>query len=166
MVKRKTNQQKKPFYISESESVNATWSQKFTDQLAKDYKRFNIPEALQAKVVANNLAIQSVNQYEVMLLEWLELWRKVKNGIYDGNATNSSPQSFSDRPGFLDLPAPVGAYVLAPHIQAANIILADPIVTEADLISFGLVKAAGKPKPPSSKQRDKAELYNYPLISV
>jgi hypothetical protein len=166
MVKRKINQQKKPFYISDSETVNAIWAQNFTDQLGRQYQRFNVSEDLKKKVEANNAVIQSVNQYDALLFDWQGLWRSVKNGLYNGSPSNGNPINFPQQPVFPDLPTAVGAYVLAPHIQVANIILADPTVTDADIKLFGLVKAEGKPKPPSTKQRDKAELYNYPVMNI
>ena len=167
MNNRTVNQQIRPFYLSASEEVNAEWSGNFATNLASVAARLGVPEALVTKVISQDKALQSVMDYNRSIEAWLSKWRTAKRALLDGRPAN--PEAFIQyppTPKIPELPSDATAYVFAPHIQAANIILANPATTDADRQLLRLVKADGLPMPPEAANRVKADGFNYPLLKV
>lgn len=167
MTIRIENQQIKPFFISDSETVNADWSDNFAQNIGTVAERLGVPETLVAKIDDNNKGLQKTMLFNRDIEEWLNKWRIAKRALFTGRPLNPEiPVPFPATPTFPTLPSATYAYVLAPHIQAANIVLANPLTTEADRQLLRLVHAEGKPTPPEAANRVKADEYNYPLLKV
>lgn len=167
MTLRIENQQIKPFYISSSEEVNAEWSANFAINIGAVSVRLGVPTELVTRIVDNDKGLQRTMQFNRAIEAWLAQWRTAKRMLFTGRPTNPEiPVPFPATPAFLTLPDDTYAYVLAPHIQAANIVLANPACTEADRQLLRLVKADGLPTPPEATSRVKADEYNYPLMKV
>lgn len=161
------NQQVRPFYISASEEVNAGWSDNFAQHIGSMAARLGIPEELVTKIDDNNKGLQKTMLFNRDIEEWLAQWRIAKRALFTGRPQNpDQPVPFPATPTFPTLPSATYAYVLAPHIQAANIVLANPLTTEADRQLLRLVRADGLPTPPEAANRVKADEYNYPLLKV
>ncbi len=157
----------RPFYISDSEEVNALWSQNLATNLPTVAVRLGVPAALVTKVTDNNAALQATKNTMSALQKWLDQWRTTKRNLYNGYPDDPTlPVPFPGAVTLPTLPDPAPAYVLAPHIQAVNIILANPDTTDADRELLQLVRAEGLPTPPEAANRVKADEYNYPLIKV
>jgi hypothetical protein len=165
-MRRIENQPKRPFYISKSDVVNIEWAQNFAQNLPNVTGQYNLPAALEDKVIANALMLSRLLQFETIISDWLKEWRVCKASLFNGFPLNNDPVPVPNTPVFPDKPVPVAAYVLAPFIQAANIILANPAVTEADKNLLGLVKAEGKPVTPETQRREAAESFNYPVMKA
>lgn len=157
----------RPVYISDSEVVAAAWSNNLAANLPSVAVRLGVPAALVTKVTDNNAALQATMKSIADLEKWLGGFRTTKNGLFNGYPANPTlPVPFPGTITMPTLPDPGTAYVFAPHIQAVNIILANPDTTNADKELLELQPAEGLPTPPEAANRVKADNYNYPMIKA
>lgn len=155
-----------PFYLSGSEEVNIDWCNNFHFYMPTLGVKYGVPEELRTRILTCNKVLVSINDYETILMTWLAEWRDTKNMLMYEASSPSPIDLPAIREDFPALPPPVVANIFTPYIQAANIILANPDLTEADRNTLRLVKAQGKPVPPGHKKRETAEQFNYPLLKA
>jgi hypothetical protein len=155
------NQQKRPFFIPDSEPAAALWAVNYDKNLSGVAEKYGVPDALRAEVAANTVVLAVVFKYLDEIMKWLTKWREAKDALFVYAPSSKSPVDLPSTPAFDKLPATVGPYILTPHIQSANIILANPALTDTDRQLLGLVKAE-----PSKRLPHTAEDFNYPLLSI
>lgn len=162
-IKRLPNQ---PFYLSDSEVVNIEWANNFASHIEEMGGRFGVPNDLISKILANNLVLQSYAAYKALLDDWQEKWRDTKNSLMylpSGNTPIALPAIPEHLP---EIPPAVEANIFGPFIQAATFILVSDKLTEADKNTLGLVKAKGKPVPPTQKKRKKVSQHSFPVLKA
>lgn len=169
IMAKKTNQPPvRPYFISTSEEVNEVWSANFAAKLPSVAAKFELPQSLVDRVIANDKVFKLFMEYDRSISEWLGRWKTVRKELLDGNILTPVPAEYPAMPTFPDLqgaPTPM-TNLLQPYIQAATNILASSKCTDADRELLGLVKAEGKPVPPQAKRRPKAEEFNYPILKL
>jgi hypothetical protein len=153
----------RPFYISDSESVNWKWSQDFAAALPPIAAKYGISDEQVAKVVAAALVIETCMGRLQRAKLYYEECIVCKDSYFDMNPDNpTQPVPIPSPPVESAAPSPLPPNILQIFIQTAQMILAQN-PPEADMVALGLKPAEGKPLPPEHKVRVKVADSNYPL---